>query len=406
MVIVSNGFSKFFLSVAAAEADRRRFLSSFLTGAYPTPIVRKVLALPFLRTNRKAKRLAARCEEITDDKIHAFFFPEALHVLGAMLHSSYIDLKSFQSYGRWAVRHVERAAAQGARIYHYRAGFGGASIDVARRLGLHLLCDHSIAHPSMVDTLVGNIGRIPAAPNTTDTGPFWSYVLRDIEAADTVLVNSHFVEDTFRQVGQECPPVRVIYWGIDDSFLAHVPERENTEGRLRLLFAGSFERRKGAELLIDALERLTDSSWQLEIAGPMNAALLERSRNFFSRPNVRYLGLLSRGDLAQAMARADVFVFPSLAEGSARVVFEALACGCYVITTPNAGSIVEQGIHGSIVPSGDSASLAEAVDYASDHRDTISTVGRSNASLVKTRYTQLEYGNQLMALYKELIHET
>ena len=97
---------------------------------------------------------------------------------------------------------------------------------------------------------------------------------------------------------------------------------------------------------MDAMGRLANLPWRLEVAGQVSPALVKPSRSFFSDPRVNYLGYMSLRDLASAMTRADVFVFPSLAEGSARVVFDALACGCYVITTPNSGSIVEQGTHG------------------------------------------------------------
>ena len=403
MVIISNGFSKFHLSVAAAEADRRKLLSSFVTGAYPTPLVRKILSLPYFRTNSKARRLAARGEQIADLRVHALFSSEALNVLGMLRHNDFAVADAFRFYGRSAIRHVESAAANGARIYHYRAGFGGDSIEVARRLGMFILCDHSIAHPSVVEGLVENMGTMPRYEKTASIGPYWRPGLSDIERADAVLVNSHFVEDTFRHVGHDRSPIHVIYLGVDDSFLAQVPQRENAAGELRLLFAGNFERRKGAETLMDAMERLDNIPWKLEIAGPVFADAAERSRVFFSNPRVKYLGLLSRQDLASAMARADVFVFPSFAEGSARVVFEALACGCYVITTPNSGSIVDDGVHGRIIPPGDSSLLGAAIEYSYQNLDRISAIGRSNTVCVRTKYTQCNYGDELSALYKKLL---
>src|SRR5579871_1509197 len=78
MVIVSNGFQKFHLSVAAAEAYKRGALSSYLTGAYPTPAVRGFLSLPFFRTSAKAKRLLARHDEIPESLVHALFSAKAL----------------------------------------------------------------------------------------------------------------------------------------------------------------------------------------------------------------------------------------------------------------------------------------------------------------------------------------
>ena len=60
--------------------------------------------------------------------------------------------------------------------------------------------------------------------------------------------------------------------------------------------------------------------------------------------------------------QADVFVLPTLAEGSAEVINEALGAGIPVVTTPAAGSVVRDGIEGRIVPERDPAALAAAID--------------------------------------------
>ncbi len=138
-----------------------------------------------------------------------------LHVAGLLSHSESIDVASMQFYGRSAIRHVKQAAAKGARIYHYRAGFGGESVEVARECGMFTLCDHSIAHPSAVDALAKNMGRIPA-PEEMDqsSAPSGATFSRDIEQADAVLVNSQFAEDTHLvRVGRNHIPVHVIYLG-------------------------------------------------------------------------------------------------------------------------------------------------------------------------------------------------
>jgi glycosyltransferase involved in cell wall biosynthesis len=403
MVIISNGFSKFHLSVAAAEADRKHLLSCFLTGAYPTLLVRKILSLPLLRGSSRLNRLVARGEEIADNLVHPLFSSEALDVLGSALDSEAIQIRAFRLYGRSAIRHVERAASAGARIYHYRAGFGGASVETAKKCGLFTLCDHSIAHPLVIEALVQNLGKMPAREEMVNVSPFWSYILHDIEQADAVLVNSHFVKDTFGNAGRNHVPVHVIYLGVDNSFLAQVPQRENETAEFHILFAGSFNKRKGAETLIAAMGRLDHLPWQLEIAGPLSAEVMSEHRSFFSNPRVKCLGVLSRKDLAAAMSRNSVFVFPSLAEGSARVVFEALACGCYVITTPNSGSVVEQGTHGAVVPPGDSSALADAIEYAQKNRDEVSRIGKNNAQLIRANYMQSNYGDELSRLYKKVL---
>jgi glycosyltransferase involved in cell wall biosynthesis len=59
---------------------------------------------------------------------------------------------------------------------------------------------------------------------------------------------------------------------------------------------------------------------------------------------------------------ADVLVLPSLSEGSATVVYEALAAGIYVIATPNAGSVLSgASAFGEIVPIRSAAAIADAL---------------------------------------------
>jgi glycosyltransferase involved in cell wall biosynthesis len=77
---------------------------------------------------------------------------------------------------------------------------------------------------------------------------------------------------------------------------------------------------------------------------------------------VDHLGRVGHADMPATMARADVFVFPSLFEGSAVVTYEALACGLPSIVTPEAGSVVRDGIDGQIVPSAAVEFLAEAME--------------------------------------------
>jgi glycosyltransferase involved in cell wall biosynthesis len=71
---------------------------------------------------------------------------------------------------------------------------------------------------------------------------------------------------------------------------------------------------------------------------------------------------VTRQEVRRHYQWADVFVFPSLCEGSAMVTYEALAAGLPVITTPNAGSVVRDGVDGFIVPIRDAEAIAAKLD--------------------------------------------
>jgi len=410
-VIISNGFNKFHMAVAAAEAERRGILSSFITGAYPTLGIRWVSRMMGLSRNQKFARLIARGEAINDQSIEPAWCAESLYNFAWTVRritpqfAKMLEVTSFRIYGRQAVRPVIEAARDGARIYHYRAGFGGDSVKVAAQLGMVTLCDYSIAHAAVLFRLIANDGVLSAAASIPQLSRLWLDILADTEQADFVLVNSDFVKNTFLEQGWDAARLWVIYWGVDDAFLNAVPTPAQNvvqSDPLRLMFAGGFERRKGAETIIAALRLLHDVHWTMEIAGVVDADA-NLGRDFFKDPRISVPGWLARTELARRMAAAEVFVFPSLAEGSARVVFEALAAGMYVITTPNAGSIVQDGVHGRLIAPGDPQGLADAIREAARNRAELAAVGRRNAELIRSHYRQSDYGAALAALYFRLL---
>lgn len=413
-VVISNGFNRFQLAVAAAEAHKRGMLGLFLTGAYPTPMARIFISAAGLVRQHRFARLLDRGEEIPDHLVHSFFFAEGIHHANKFLPNvaafrklrAALDVLSLRVYGWFAFRLIKHKA--NIKVYHYRAGFGGSSVAYAKSIGITALCEHSIAHPSVLEYLVQNEGLLPLKGVVAEMSDFWHYVLRDIEQADAVLVNSEFVKETFLHQGWKPEDVHAIYRGVDDRFLDTIPPRRpealpDPAEPLRLLFAGSLEQRKGAEELLGALTILEQAfPWSLEIAGSIDPAVALRFHYVLNDPRVRHLGTLSRTSLAARMAAAEIFVFCSRAEGSARVIFEALAAGCYVITTPNSGSIVEDGVHGAVVPPGDSGAVVAALRGAFSDRNHVREVGNRNAELIRDRYRQEHYGDALEKLYGQL----
>jgi glycosyltransferase involved in cell wall biosynthesis len=102
--------------------------------------------------------------------------------------------------------------------------------------------------------------------------------------------------------------------------------------------------------------------WQdaeLWLAGRVDlpVPLLAQYRNM---SGVRFLGHVS--SIQDVFQQADVFVFPSLAEGSALVTYEAMASGLPVVVTFNAGSVARDGEDGFIIPARNPKAIAESLE--------------------------------------------
>lgn len=420
IAVVSCGFGKINGAVVAREAGDRGFLRHVVTGAYPTAGFRRLMGVLGLAGRGRIARLMERDEQIPPDRLTALFAPELLFEFGRILLKFppirplyvWVHLTSMRLYGRLAAR-VMRGRAGAAGIFHFISGYGHRSIDEARRRGMFVLVDHAIAHPRVLDELIENRGKLVlderglARGATEFHDPHFASIVEDLDRADAALVNSEFVKETFVALGWDPSRVHVAYWGVDDNFVAGMspPAREPADGPLRMLFAGRYQRRKGADVIVEALSGLDSVDWRLTIAGPIAPDVEIEHAEFLADPRVERLGTVLRPQLRELMLSVPVFLFPSYAEGSARVVFEALACGCYVITTPNTGSIVRDGEHGALVPPGDADAVRAAVIAANGNRPRLAEAGSRSAREVFANYRQRDFGDALARVYREIANE-
>jgi glycosyltransferase involved in cell wall biosynthesis len=407
MIIISNGNHKFITGMAGAEASKNNMLAGFITAGYPTPKLRKWIT--WLKLDRYApiKRLLQRQEDLPDLLVHSIWFAELVYGVARYIARQMPYFEGIVDYGlrfyAWKAEHL--ISKLPARVYHYRSGYGRGTVRIAKQKGLVTLCDHSIVHPLALEYLISNGGQLPPAGHAGHINMMWSNILKDADRADYLLVNSDFVKKTFAHFGYDTNRIFVLYTGIDDRFLSLIPQRSYPslkERPIRLMFAGDMGARKGGGVLLQALSHIRNLPWQFEAVGSIDPSLRNEFRDFFVDDRVSVTGHLPWAQLAKHMSMADIFVFPSLAEGSARVIFMAMACGCYVITTPNSGSIVQDEIHGRIVDPGSVDALVSALSRTLLNPEIIPIVGSQNAELIKTHYTQSHYGDKLIAIYKKL----
>ncbi|MDP2938691.1 MAG: glycosyltransferase family 4 protein [Candidatus Omnitrophota bacterium] len=220
------------------------------------------------------------------------------------------------------------------------------------------------------------------------TGPYLRLFLEDIERslarkeaeyqlADLIVGNSSFVKETFVQAGVAHEKIVVIPTGCPPC--SKIPGNAGRGNKpLIFLFVGRQLLRKGIPYLLKA--------WHLLRPG-RNAELWlvgsnEIPNTIFKKQEggIRYFGVLSQSNLARIYSQADVFVLPTLLEGLAYVVLEALSYGLPIITTQESGcgNFVQNGHNGFVIESANPESLCNAMAWCLGHRHQLQGMGEAS----------------------------
>ena len=211
------------------------------------------------------------------------------------------------------------------------------------------------------------------------------------ELADAIVCPSEFVAQGLKASGISAGKIFVIPYGINVTQFTVPRTPWRGDRPLRLLFLGGVRLGKGPQYLLSALSSLHQLKVEVRFVGPV--LIRETFRHLFS--NVGELtGQVARSEVPRHLAWADVFVFPSICEGSATVVYEALAAGLPVITTPNAGSVVRDGVDGYIIPIRDAGALAEKIDHLAQNPELLMWMS-DNARKRALDFSLERYGQRL-----------
>ena len=188
--------------------------------------------------------------------------------------------------------------------------------------------------------------------------------VREYETADAILCPSAFVRKSF--VDEGIPPEQLFVVPYGASFPNSSPSPGNHDGIFRVLYVGQISVRKGLRYLFEAFERLGHPRKELWIAGPR--AKETGIENLTLPPGTRFLGELKGDELAQAYRDSTVFVLPTVEEGLALVLGEALSFGLPVITTENSGGadLFQEGQEGFLVSIRSSEAIAEKLQLLAD----------------------------------------
>ncbi len=230
-------------------------------------------------------------------------------------------------------------------------------------------------------------------------------------AARVLAPDASMKEDVLRNLGVAERRVEVVPNAIDLTEIDRkIPKAAHgiPEG-VRVLFSvGRLESNKGFSFLVRALSRIPkDFLWVLVGEGAERKKLEREIEREGLRPHARLMGRVNDEDLHALYERSDLFIHPTLYEGSSLVTLEAMAHRKPVVASRVGGipDKIADGENGLLVPPGDAEALAQAIREALSARDRLRSWGEKGRAIVEARFTWSGRAKELLELYRVILRD-
>jgi glycosyltransferase involved in cell wall biosynthesis len=268
----------------------------------------------------------------------------------------------------WFDRWVKKQLRPGDHIIS-SYGYANASFEWTRANGGKTFLDAGNSHPDNFWTILKEEQRRWNSPVEPVARHHYERSLRMLEHVDYVLSASSFVTRSFLERGYKSERILPHARPIELADF-HPAETARPKDRpFTVIGTGTLCLRKGSPYLLESFRLL-----QKKIPGVRFILRRDVADDFkpllpqYRDLPITWLEMMPHAELAAHIRQADIFILPSLEDGLALTVLEALASGLPVITTPNTGAsdYIRNGINGEVVPIRDAQAIADAVLKWSD----------------------------------------
>jgi glycosyltransferase involved in cell wall biosynthesis len=282
-------------------------------------------------------------------------------------------------------------------LFHSWSGDCLQSLRVAKKMGIPSIVEIPTWHRDR-----GKIVGERPVPAASETPRNWKENLlqtrdrfiEEYDLADLLFVLSQKAADTFRVQGFSEDKLYYLPRGVDVERFKPGPRPPI----FRAVFSGALIERKGIHHLLEAWHRLDLKDAELWLVGAVHEEAKPHLKRYW-RDNIKVLGF--KRDVENYLSQGTIYVFPSTCEGSAKVVYEAAACGLPQITTREAGDVVNNDVEGIIIQPGNVGELAAAILELYRHPEKVERMGVAARRRVVDNFTWDHFRTRLLIAYEK-----
>ena len=240
------------------------------------------------------------------------------------------------------------------------------------------------------------------SPGYTVPTTYWvrSRINCEIEMADLVLCPSLFVRDTMVTNGVPAEKCFVSHFGVDTSVFK---QRSALPTHPRFICVGSLTLRKGQQYLFRAFKKVKELHPDAELicVGGLRPDFNKEIQSWHG--TFTHLPRVPHAELAKLLMDCTAFVLPSLEEGFARVLSEAMAAGLPILASYESGAttVVRDGIEGIIIKPRDIDGIAEAMLRMARNPEENLSMGHAAYLAGAKSNTWADYTQRLLAEYEK-----
>lgn len=309
-----------------------------------------------------------------------------------LLYPAYHDLWQLGARSKW----------RPVQLLHVMAhGTSRQLVQKAKREGSIAIGEVVNTHPIYRERILATEEANRGLPRSKTINRQQQRLIEELAMYDYLLAPSSIVRDSLIQQGTPSDIIHVIPYAANVKRFYPLGQRQKPKDRLNILCVGQINLRKGQLYLLEAVKKLNSNFFHVTLIGkvdPQIESLLAPYRHLFT-----HIPRVDNAELNKHYNSADLFVLPSLEEGLAVVLCEALAAGLPIIATHESGAseIIEHGRSGTIIHAGSVAELANSINEIASFPEKLERFSVEAISAAARTHNWDQYVDKLVEVYAD-----
>lgn len=204
--------------------------------------------------------------------------------------------------------------------------------------------------------------------------------------------------------------ISVIHSSVKDEFLKMNPDVFDKKDTIKVISVGRFHWKKGYHYALDAFKQLSDQNISFEYTiiaqGEIPEEIIFLINEYKLQSKVKIIQGMSHEKLLTKLCESHVLILPSVEEGIANVVLEAMAAGVPVITSDCGGmnEAVRDNYNGYVVPLRRPELLAEKIkDFISSNIESKKKIVANARNTIEENFSSAKQIREFSEFYKSMI---